>query len=267
MTTALTAIDSALAESERLRAVLKRNNAQKQVRASDERALAKATAFTWFHKHRPDIAVLDVISELNHIDQKYTSLLEASERHAMRTNYLDTLKDVKDLLIALRSKCVPLSAPIKHHTADQPPDFSPLIRDPDMQAILASRWNECVQCLRADAPLAATVMMGGLLEALLLARINRESNKTHIFTAKSAPKDKSGATKPLNEWMLKNYIEVSHDLKWITVSAKDVGETLRDYRNYIHPHKQLSHGINLTGDDAALLWEISKNISRQIIKS
>jgi hypothetical protein len=73
--------------------------------------------------------------------------------------------------------------------------------------------------------------------------------------------------KPLNEWTLKNYIDVGHDLGWISVSAKDVGEVLRDYRNYIHPYKQLSHGINLTTEDASLFWEISKNISRQVIKS
>jgi len=267
MAAAVIAIDAAIAEIDRLRTVLKKNTGQKQVRSSDERGLAKATAITWFNKHRPHLSTLEIGTELDQIDRRYMSTLEASDRHSMRTNYLETLKSIRELLIALRSKCVPLLAAPKQHTADQPPDFSPLVLDVKMQTILGNRWKECVQCLHADAPLAATVMMGGLLEALLLARIHRESNKTHIFTCGSAPRDKSGKTKPLNEWVLKNYIEVSHDLQWITVSAKDVGETLRDYRNYIHPHKEFSHGINLTSDDAALLWEISKNISRQIIKS
>lgn len=54
---------------------------------------------------------------------------------------------------------------------------------------------------------------------------------------------------------------------WITHSAKGVGEVLRDYRNYIHPHKELSHGIPIETDDAVLLWEVSKTISRQVINS
>ena len=110
-------------------------------------------------------------------------------------------------------------------------------------------------------------MMGGLLEALLLARVNRESDKKPIFTARAAPKDKKGITKPLSDWMLKDYIDVVAELKWISVSAKDVGAVLRDYRNYIHPYKQLSHGIHIALDDATLFWEISKTISRQIIAS
>jgi hypothetical protein len=111
-------------------------------------------------------------------------------------------------------------------------------------------------------------MMGGLLKALLLARINRETDKKPIFTAKSAPRDRAtGKTKTLSEWMLKDYIDVVCDLGWITVSAKDVGAVLRDYRNYIHPQKQLSHGVHLQLDDAELFWEISKSISRQVIDS
>jgi hypothetical protein len=48
--------------------------------------------------------------------------------------------------------------------------------------------------------------------------------------------------------MLKDFIDVVHELGWITVSAKDVGAVLRDYRNYIHPQKQLSHNVHLKLD-------------------
>ena len=136
-----------------------------------------------------------------------------------------------------------------------------------MKSILLARWRECTKCIAADVPMAATVMMGGLLEALLLARINREPGKRPIFTAKAAPEDRSKKTKPLSEWMLKDFIDVVHELGWMTVSAKDVGAVLRDYRNYIHPQKQLSHSIHLKLDDAKLFWEISKSIARQIIDS
>ena len=67
--------------------------------------------------------------------------------------------------------------------------------------------------------------------------------------------------------MLKDYIDVVHELGWITASAKDVGAVLRDYRNYIHPQRQLSHGVHLRLDDAELFWEIRKSISRQVIDS
>ena len=136
-----------------------------------------------------------------------------------------------------------------------------------MREILVRRWNECVICLGATASLAATVMMGGLLEAILLARINREPDKATIFKCRAAPKDSIGKTRQLKEWGLSDYISVAHELKWVSVSAKDVGEVLRDYRNYIHPYKQLSHGIHLAKEDAELFWEVTKTITRQVINN
>ena len=152
-------------------------------------------------------------------------------------------------------------------TADVTPSFALLIPDPKMQGVLERRWNECVLCLLAPAPMAATVMMGGLLEGLLLARINKETNQQPIFTAGGAPKDgKTGKTLPLKDWTLRNFIDVVHELGWISESAKDVSVVLRDYRNYIHPQKELSHGIMLKSDDATVLWEVAKSISKQLLK-
>jgi hypothetical protein len=129
------------------------------------------------------------------------------------------LKQITGALVNLRldnlvrlSTATTAAAP----TSDVPPDFSKLIADPRMQQILQRRWIESTLCIAANTPLAATVMMGGLLEALLLARINRETNKAPIFTAVAAPKDKSNKTHPLKEWTLQHYIDVAHELNWIS---------------------------------------------------
>lgn len=135
-----------------------------------------------------------------------------------------------------------------------------------MQKILASRWDECIKCVEGDAPLAAVVMMGGLLETLLLSKVNKLSNQAPVFTAKAAPKNpKTNQTLPLNEWTLRHYIDVGHELKWITQTGKDLGVVLRDYRNFIHPHKQKTYGVFLTQSDARLLWEVCKSIAKQLI--
>ena len=135
-----------------------------------------------------------------------------------------------------------------------------------MKAILERRWVECTKCIGAGAPLAATVMMGGLLEGLLLARVNREPKKTQIFTASAAPKDKQGQTRTLNYWTLQHYLAVAHELGWISQAVKGIGEVLRDYRNYIHPEKEFSEKVSVSNGDAALFWEISKNIARELLK-
>ncbi|MCG8673385.1 MAG: hypothetical protein MI867_28605, partial [Pseudomonadales bacterium] len=101
---------------------------------------------------------------------------------------------------------------------------------------------------------------------LLLARFNKEQNKGVIFSPSKAPiSKKTGKTAPLQEWTLRHYIDVAHDLKWISHSAKNVGEVLRDYRNYVHPYKQMSHGVELDSHDAELFWGITKSITNQLI--
>ncbi len=134
-----------------------------------------------------------------------------------------------------------------------------------MRKILASRWNECIICVENNAPLAAIVMMGGLLETLLLSKINSLASPTPVYIAKLAPKNPQGKTLPLKEWGLRNYIEVGHELKWITQTEKDLGAVLMDYRNYIHPFKQKTYNVFLQPSDARILWELCKSISKQLL--
>ncbi len=256
------AIYQAIRQAERIRSVTRKKSLP-QVRGSERDAI-RATALTWFQSHRPKLVPIFSAADLQPIDEMYQKIVEASHKNAARSGYVETLKDISDSLVRLRAgNVVKLAAAT---TTDAPPDFSSLILDPAMQVILEKRWIECVTCISAGAPLAATVMIGGLLEGLLLARVNRENNKAPIFTAVAAPRDKQNKTLGLKEWTLQDYIGVAHELKWITVAAKDVGVVLRDYRNYIHPQKELSHGVSLTTPDAVILWEIGKSISRQLLK-
>jgi hypothetical protein len=137
-----------------------------------------------------------------------------------------------------------------------------------MRSILANRWMECTRCVEASAYLAATVMMGGLLEALLVSRANRMSDKRPLFSAGSTPID-AKTKKPLDlkHWTLAPYIDVAHELGWITRSAKDVAIVLRDYRNYVHPEKERSHGVTLSREDAIMFWEVVKTLTRQLLAS
>ena len=125
---------------------------------------------------------------------------------------------------------------------------------------------ECQKCLGAGAYLAATIMMGGLLEALFMARANQLSDKKPLFSAKSTPMD-SKTKKPLQlpEWTLRPYIDVAHEIGWITRSGKDVAAVLRDYRNYVHPEKQRSHGVTLNGHDAKMFWDVTRNLVLQLL--
>lgn len=254
-------LDSAIESVDRLRKTLHRG-VNRQVRNAQERMLVKATAITWFEKHFRALKPLSGDPLLQEINKMFTVLLEAAEQNISRDKYREDLQVLKTKLIRLRSTGI-LTAPAVHDR----PRFNGLISDARMLSILNRRWDETLSCNGAGAHLAATVMLGGLLEALFLARINRMPKQGPVFTAGSAPRDKAGKTRPLKEWGLKDYLDVANELTWIRQSAKDVGEVLRDYRNYIHPEKELSHGVSVNADDTRMFLVVFTSIAEQIIKS
>jgi hypothetical protein len=257
------AIEEAIRSCDQLRSHLRQGN--RQVRSAEERTAIKSMAGAWFRSLRKQLADI-AASGLPGIDAHYHVLLEWAERNTTRDRYVDELAALKTALVALRSRVLvsPAQPPAKR---ERVPDFAPLIADRSMQDILARRWEETTRCLDARAPLAATVMMGGLLEALLLARINRVNPLQPVFTAKTAPRDEEGKTLRLRDWGLRDYIDVSHELGWLTRSAKDVSAVVRDYRNYIHPVKEHTHQVAITDRDAQLFWTVVGELARQVIAS
>lgn len=268
MTAAHEAVEATLSEVERLRKLVAKR-ASKQVYNASELDLIKANVHTWLHTRRPILLAVVTEQSVKETDSVYQDILAATNRGTSRARYGVLLKALKHSLTTLQAdKAIELSAPPRQSTTlDTPPSFGSIAANTQMQQLLANRWNECVSCVEHDLPLAATVMMGGLLEALLVSRINKLSDPGPVFKAESAPKDKkTGDPLKFREWALSNYIDVAHELGWISDTYKDVGVILRDYRNYIHPYKEYQHKKTIIPDDSKMLWEIAKTIMRQLLK-
>lgn len=267
MTAALDAIDAALLEVTTARLLVSKVRS-KQVRGSDQLAGLKSLAYAWFNAHRKWLETRSDI-DLGVVDDAFQTVLNSADRSAAKTTYLGALTRAKNGLISARTvvlRAGAITAPQK--SDDIPPDFSPLAGNTQMKGILANRWLECCKCVTAEAHLAAIVMMGGLLEALFVARANKMTDKSPLVKAQSAPIDKkSGKTMDYREWMLDSYIRVGHELGWITESAKQVADILKEFRNYVHPAKELRHGVSLAHNDSAMFWNVTKALVRQLLSS
>lgn len=248
---------------------LVRKNRSKQVTAVTEIEQLKSTALAWIRTHRPAIGEMCPSADLKSIDVAFQRLLAATARASTRKNYADTLLEARDSLVKARDSVgiEPQAVAAPKISGDTPPDFMPLAKTLRMQEILVRRWNEIQACMTSGAHLAATVMMGGMLESLLLARINASGGHDSVFKAKNAPHDKTGAVRQLRDWNLKSMVEVGHEVRWITKSARDVGDVLRDFRNYIHPHKEYADDVVISFDDTRMFWEVTKAITRQVLDS
>ena len=270
MADVLAAVEAAIREVTTARQSVMRGRS-KQVSSGDEIAHLKSVAFAWFKSHQPIVKAHPSQPDLSDIDSAYRIVMDSTGRYASRSTYSDALRDAQRSLVEIRGfiaanfHAIPA---VVANTNDAPPNFAPLAADPKMQMILQRRWDEAQRCLGCKSNLAATVMMGGLLESLLLARINSSPNKGAVFAAKSAPRDKkTGKTIMLPDWKLIHMVAVAHELAWITKSAMDVGNVLRDFRNYIHPHKEYTDGVSILDEDARMFWEVTKSISRHVIAS
>src|SRR5258708_3122884 len=134
MTDAQREIESAIAEAERLRRVLRRGK-RRQVSGEDERSVARATVLTWFETHRPVVAAILNETLLQAVDNEYRVCLAAAGKASLRTRHLDGLRRVKNQLAKLQSDHVvslSVAPSTQQSTSDLPPQFSPLVTDPAM---------------------------------------------------------------------------------------------------------------------------------------
>jgi hypothetical protein len=230
MASPLEAVDAALTEAQRTRAYVKKIRGS-QVQSQEDRQLVKAVALSWFRTHRPILEPSMPPDTLATVDVPYREILDASARRAATSTYLAAFDEIKSGLLAVRGHI--LAPPATGQTSDAAPSFATLAADPTMQGILTRRWRE---------------------------------DKSVLFKCKTTPIDgKTGKPLDLRHWTLAPYIDVGHELGWITRSAKDVAVVLRDYRNYVHPEKERSHGIELGQADARMFWELTKSLAHQLL--
>jgi hypothetical protein len=134
--------------------------------------------------------------------------------------------------------------------------------DEEVIKVLNFRIEETEKCLNLNAPLAAIILSGSILEGILLGVAMKN---IEIFNkSKLSPKDKEGNVKHFKDWTLNNFIDVAHELKFIREDVKKFSHVLRDYRNYIHPNQQIKTKFQPDINTANICWQVVKSTIIQI---
>lgn len=116
-------------------------------------------------------------------------------------------------------------------------DISSLGLEESIVPIINSRIKEIKICLDNNAPLSSIFLIGSTLEGILLGIASQYPEK--YGRAKSSPKEKNGKVKKFDKWKLNDFINVSYEIGFLKKDVKQFSHYLRDFRNYIHPYKQL----------------------------
>jgi hypothetical protein len=117
------------------------------------------------------------------------------------------------------------------------------VQDADLREIVVRDYKELsLKLFPAGAWKSTVVMAGSILEAILFDQLeNDPAKKALALAAASAPRVKGGAViTDISEWKLFKLIEVSVEIGVLNPDrAKSIDQVLRDYRNFVHPKKEI----------------------------
>ncbi|MBF6240884.1 hypothetical protein IU474_27940 [Nocardia otitidiscaviarum] len=116
-------------------------------------------------------------------------------------------------------------------------DLAALVQDATFGAQLQSRLQDAHICVNAGAHMAATIMLGSLLEGVLY-----DVARTRLGTSVSDH--------------LERLINLAHEHAWIARDVVDYAHVLRRHRNLIHPRRQWVDSYQPDADSAQIAWNV-----------
>lgn len=144
-------------------------------------------------------------------------------------------------------------------------DIGSLPMEFSLSPYIESRINEIKSCFSGEAYLAVIFLAGSTLEGVLLGLA--QNHPTKFKQAEQRPKDKNGRCPELPNWTLAQLIDVSHELGFLKMDVKKFSHTLRDFRNYIHPCRQMIEQFTPDKHTAMICSQVLNAALCQIVES
>ena len=117
------------------------------------------------------------------------------------------------------------------------------IKDEGLRRIIERDYKELSLILFPGGAWKGTVIMAGsLLEAILYDLLTHSARQANAEASAKAPRDKNKQVWDLDggKWKLKHLIDVAVDVSLLPKGRADaIHQVLRDYRNFVHPKKEI----------------------------
>ncbi|MGA9571456.1 MAG: hypothetical protein WBS17_15325 [Candidatus Acidiferrales bacterium] len=143
------------------------------------------------------------------------------------------------------------------------PDFA-FVNDARLKGIIERDFGELNRIRSVLSIKSRIVIAGGLIEGLLLDALLARSNDA--MAAKDAEKEKNGKPKPIEEWRLGSLIKVARELKLISQDAEKHTPTIRDYRNLVHPGREIRERLSVREPVANIADEVLSIVIADLIE-
>ncbi|WP_432849126.1 hypothetical protein ACQPXB_00940 [Amycolatopsis sp. CA-161197] len=144
----------------------------------------------------------------------------------------------------------------KQPTFSEPADFrrrlEKLLADPVTIDMLMGRLEETRICESGGAYTMAVIGIGSIVEGLLL-QLLLERDEELREKGFPNPRDPGRRNKP-DRVTLQQMIDIAHGKDWIQLDATKFVHTVRDFRNFVHPRKELAEQPRFDQDSVMLCW-------------
>lgn len=135
------------------------------------------------------------------------------------------------------------------------------VSHPQIRSICKRDYQELQKVRRRRANKSIIVLCGGLLEGMLWDALSGRDSEAKASYKKLYP----GKKRPsIGNWGLERLIQVAEDLKIITAGATRLSDTLRGYRNVVHPAKEIRSGYKVENDEAAIAVHMVNIVMRDL---
>lgn len=112
---------------------------------------------------------------------------------------------------------------------------------------------------------SVVVLCGGSVEAILIYKLSQGGRKTRAITAFRTAYPKATHSSDLDSWSFEQLIFIAKQLKLIDAGLRSALDSIRNFRNFVHPYRELSspsspdkHMANIALSSAFHLLDLDK---------
>lgn len=128
------------------------------------------------------------------------------------------------------------------------------IEDIELRDIIQRDLRECAIAVVAGQDKLATIMCGSIAEALLLYRVNMKGIDKYDVSEVSRHKDASNY--PVSKMVLNELLYVALKVGILEKAEHHLGHYLKDYRNMVHPAREIRAKENVTHENVGTMWSV-----------
>jgi hypothetical protein len=131
------------------------------------------------------------------------------------------------------------------------------VNDPDLRNIIERDFSEIQRCFISECWKSVIILCGGAIEAILTDLVL--ANSSQALSSSKAPRQKD-----ITKWNLSSLIDVCVDLDLISQGVEKLSHPIREYRNLVHPGRELRENLVFNTEEARIALEVLNIVYRDL---